>query len=473
MGLRSADEAFLNGLRDVLGEKGWRAPADAPEIFAEDRDRVTGHGALVARPETTAEVAEIVKRCAEARVPLIPVSGGTGLVCGHVTVEEPKPVMISLQRMNRIRHIDAGENVLIAEAGAVLQDVQEAARGVERLFPLSLAAEGSCQIGGNLSTNAGGVNTLRYGNARDLCLGVEAVLPDGTIFNGLKRLRKDNMGYDLRHLLIGAEGTLGVITAAALRLCPLPKERATAWLAVANPAGAVALLNLLRGEIGEVISAFELIDRCGTEFQHETGMGRPDPLSPMPKWSVLVECGGQEGVKEAFEKALEKAFAQELISDGVVAQSETQAHDLWMLRENIPLANRAVGAISSHDISVPVASLPAFIEKANAAIAAFDPALRINCFGHAGDGNLHYNIYPPKGGDRNEYHNQAGEVKHLVHELTHEMEGSVSAEHGVGRLKTGDMERYGDAGLVMAMRAIKSALDPHGIMNPGAVLARR
>ncbi|QIE57493.1 FAD-binding oxidoreductase [Pikeienuella piscinae] len=471
MNLRPAAEDLLAGLRDFLGPPGWRAPDDAPEVFVDDRDRFTGRGALVARPGTTAEVAEVVRRCVAARYPVVPVSGGTGLVGGHLTMTEPAPVILSLQRMNRIRAVDAADNAMIVEAGAILKDVQDAAEAADRLFPLSLASEGSCRIGGNLSSNAGGVNTLRYGNARDLCLGVEAVLPDGTVFNGLKRLRKDNMGYDLRHLLIGAEGTLGVITAAALKLFARPAESATAWLAVPDPEAAVELLHFLRPRVGDVISAFELIDVVGFGFLEEAGLDRPAPLDPMPKWSVLVECGGRPGVAEALETALGAAFEAGLASDGVIAQSQSHASDFWAIRETIPVANRAVGAVSSHDISVPVARAPEFIERATAALGAFDATLRINCFGHVGDGNLHFNVYRPKGADKAAYAMKSEDVKRIVNDLTHAFEGSVGAEHGVGRAKTVDLVRYGDPGLLAAMRAIKAALDPHGVMNPGAVLA--
>lgn len=470
MKLNAATPDFLDRLRTRLGPKGWLDPADAPGFFAEDRDRFTGHGALVARPERTEDVAALITECAAARVPVIPISGGTGLVGGHVTMADPAPVLLSMERMNRVREVDSSDNALIAEAGVILHDIHEAAAGVDRLFPLSLASEGSCRIGGNLSTNAGGVNTLRYGNARDLCLGIEAVLPDGTVFNGLKRLRKDNMGYDLRHLLIGAEGTLGVITAAALKLFPMPGETVVAFLAVPSPAAAVELLHFLRPRVGDVISAFELIDSVGFDFLNVSGHDHPAPLSPMPKWSVLVECGGRPGVGEALEAALADAFEADLATDGVIAQSEAQAQAFWSIRETIPLANRAVGAISNHDISVPVARIPEFIQKTTAAINAFDPELRINCFGHVGDGNLHYNVYPPVGRIKADYANQRDTLKMMVHDMTHATDGSVGAEHGVGRLKVDDLIKYGDPGLLAGMRAVKAALDPHGIMNPGAVL---
>lgn len=470
MSLRAPSEDFLDGLRALLGPAGWRAPEDAADLLGDPRDRHRGRAAFVARPGSTAEVAEIVRRCAAGRVPVVPVSGATGLVAGHVSVADPAPLLLSLQRMNRIRDVDAADDALVAEAGAILKDVQDAAAAAGRLFPLSLASEGSCRIGGNLSTNAGGIATLRYGNARDLCLGVEAVLPDGTVLNGLKRLRKDNMGYDLRHLLIGAEGTLGVITAAALKLFPRPAETATAWLAVASPQASVDLLHALRDRLGETISAFELVDLTGFGFLAETGMPRQAPLAPMPKWSVLVEVGGQAGIGAAFETALAAAFEAGLASDGAVAQSAAQRDAFWSIRETIPLANRAVGAVSNHDVSVPVSRIPAFVAEATAALAALDPALRVNCFGHVGDGNLHYNVYPPAGVPKDAFDNRRGAVKALVHDLVHGFEGSVGAEHGVGRVKVGDLERYGDAGLLAAMRAVKAALDPFGIMNPGAVL---
>jgi FAD/FMN-containing dehydrogenase len=375
-----------------------------------------------------------------------------------------------VERLNRIRDVDPTDNVLIAEAGVILADIQSAADEADRLFPLSLASEGSCRIGGNLATNAGGVQVLRYGNARDLCLGVEAVLPSGEIIRGLKRLRKDNTGYDLRHLMIGSEGTLGVITAASLKLFPRPAEIATAFLAVPGPQQAVNLLNFLRPKVGDVISAFELIDRMGVQFLKDTGLGQPDPLDPMPRWIVLVETGGRPGASDALEAALAEAFEAGLATDGVVAQTEAQRANFWKIRETIPEANRLIGAIASHDISVPVARIPEFIAKGEAALEKHFPDLRLNCFGHVGDGNLHFNIYPPKGRKKGEFGNIQADVSRLIHDLTADTDGSISAEHGIGRLKADDLEHYGDPGKLSAMRAIKAALDPHGIMNPGAVL---
>lgn len=471
MTLSPASDELIAGLKDLLGPKGWRDPADAPEAFREDRDRFTGVGALVAQPETTEEVAAIVRRCAAARVPVIPYGGATGLVAGHLTEAAPAPIVVSLRRMNRIRDVDAVDNALVAEAGVILRDIQDAAAAADRLFPLSLASEGTCRIGGNLAANAGGINTLRYGNARDLCLGVEAVLPTGEVFDGLKRLRKDNMGYDLRHLLIGSEGTLGIITAAALKLYPRPPESAAAFLATPSPQTAVELLHFLRPRVGETISAFELIDVAGLEFLEEAGFAFSKPLDPAPHWSVLVECGGQAGIGELLEAALADAFEAGLATDGVLAQSEAQRQAFWHVRETIPLANRAVGAISSHDVAVPVARIPEFIETATREVAAFDATIRINCFGHVGDGNLHFNLYPPKGRKKEEFSDRREAAKRLIHDIAHACEGSVGAEHGVGRLKVDDLVRYGDPGLLTAMRAIKQALDPAGIMNPGVMLA--
>ena len=470
MPLNAPSPDFLNGLKDLLGPQGWRAPEDTPEKFEEPRGKWRGMGALVLRPETVEEVAEIITRAAAARVGVVPHSGGTGLVGGQVMVEGPAPLLLSVERLNRIRDVDPTDNVLIAEAGVILADIQQASEGADRLFPLSLASEGSCRIGGNLATNAGGVQVLRYGNARDLCLGIEAVLPSGEIMRGLKRLRKDNTGYDLRHLLIGSEGSLGVITAAALKLFPRPAEVATAFLAVPGPREAVDLLNFLRPKVGDVISAFELIDRMGVQFLKDTGLGQPDPLDPMPRWIVLVETGGRPGASDALEAALAEAFEAGLATDGVVAQTEAQRATFWRIRETIPEANRLVGAIASHDISVPVARIPEFIAKGEAALAKHFPDLRLNCFGHVGDGNLHFNIYPPKGRKKGEYADIQGDISRLIHDLTADTDGSISAEHGIGRLKAGDLEHYGDPGKLSAMRAIKAALDPVGIMNPGAVL---
>lgn len=442
------------------------------KYLEEPRGRFAGQASVLVRPSTVDEVAAVVRFCNTHKIGIVPYGGGTGLVGGQTSVSGPKPIVLSLERMNAIRDVDPSENILVAEAGAILADIQNAADDANRFFPLSLASEGSCQIGGNLSTNAGGVNVLRYGNTRDLCIGIEAVLPDGSILDGLKRLRKDNTGYNLRNLIVGAEGTLGIITAATLRLMPKPIEVETAFIAVRDPEAALETLSLLSAQIGDVISAFELIHRQGLDFLKETGFTFPDPLADNPEWMVLVECGAgkNSGLTENLERILADAYDAELITDAVLAQNEAQRQAFWNIRETIPVANRRVGVISSHDISVPVSKVPEFIMSAEEMVQSINPSLRINCFGHLGDGNLHYNVYPPKGENRANYDDIRKMLADRVYELVNNFDGSFSAEHGIGRMKKGDLQKFGDPAKLAAMRAIKSALDPNGIMNPGAVI---
>ncbi len=443
----------------------------SPHYLEDPRNLVTGIAGLVAAPRTTQEVSAIVGACAEARVPVVPFGGGTGLVAGQLMTHGPAPVILSLERMTDVRAVHLGEAVLIVEAGATLQSVQDVAEEHGLLFPLSLAAEGTCRIGGNLATNAGGVNVLRYGNARDLCLGLEAVMPDGRIFNGLTRLRKDNTGFDLRNLLIGSEGALGIITAAALRLFPKPASRSTALFVVRDPAAAIELFALARAGSGEMISAFELIGKTGLEFLSATMPQVRLPFEQHPDWMVLVELGlpgnldGEDALTELFEQGLDA----ELVSDGLIAQSDSQRADFWNLREHIPEANRLVGAIANHDVSLPLGNLPGFIAAAEAGIMELG-RFRINCFGHLGDGNLHFNVFPAAGEERESGLHRKAEIERLVHDLVKEHEGSFSAEHGIGRAKISELKRYGDPVKLSAMAAIKATLDPAGIMNPGAVL---
>jgi FAD/FMN-containing dehydrogenase len=468
--LNPADTAFSETLRAALPE-GTLEQASA-RYLEEPRGRYAGNAGILAKPRNVEEVATLIRLAAQARVGVIPYGGGTGLVGGQVGTGDVAPLILSLERMNRVRATYPDENVLIAEAGVILADVQQAAEEIDRLFPLSLAAQGTARIGGNLATNAGGTGVLRYGNARDLCLGLEAVLPDGQIWHGLTRLRKNNTGYDLRHLLIGAEGTLGVITAAALKLFARPAQTGTALLVVQSPAAALDLLGMARGLFGEMVSAFELIHRQGFDFLTETMPDVRHPFETPPEWCVLIELGLAEGMDP--QGALETLFAQAheagLVPDGLIAQSQGQAGDFWTIRESIPEANRRVGSVSSHDISVPLSAIPEFIAKGGERLAKMGD-FRINCFGHVGDGNLHYNIFPQKGRSRADHENQRTAIKACVHDLTHELGGSISAEHGVGRTKVADLEKYGDPAKLSAMRAIKSGLDPLGIMNPGAVLA--
>lgn len=469
MTLNSVTEDFIAHLRGVLPEAAFREVM--PSYLEEPRGRWQGQAGVLVAPGSTEEVAAVVRACVDADVPVVPYGGGTGLVGGQLSPEGPAPVLLSLERMRAVRGVWPEENVMVVEAGAILQDIHAEADAVDRLFPLSLAAKGSARIGGNLATNAGGVNVLRYGNARDLCLGLEAVLPDGTVWHGLKRLRKDNTGYDLRNLLIGSEGTLGVITAAALKLFPKPAGEGTALMVVDSPEAALRLLSMARDHMGEGVSAFELMHRAGLDFLAETMPDMRLPFAEPPEWFVLIDIGLAKGLDpaEALETLFVEAAEAGLVSDGMIAQSEAQRQEFWEVRETIPEANRRIGAISSHDISLPLSAVPGFIQKGNANLKKLGP-FRISCFGHLGDGNLHYNVFPPKGETREAYTDQRGAIKRLVHDLVHEMEGSVSAEHGIGRLKVNDLERYGDPAKLAAMRAIKAALDPGGIMNPGAIL---
>ena len=467
--LNPVDPAFETFLRGALPEAAFR-PLDA-SYLEEPRGRFVGAGGLLVAPSSTEEVATVVRRAAERRIPVVPYGGGTGLVGGQIAKDLPAPVILSLERMTKIRAVHPLENALVVEAGAILATVQDAAEEAGRLFPLSLASGGSARIGGLLATNAGGVNVLRYGNARDLCLGIEAVLPSGEIFHGLKRLRKDNTGYDLRHLLVGSEGTLGVITAASLKLAPQPGRTGAALIAVSNPQAALRVLAMAQDQIGQGISAFELIHRRGLDFMDEVSMPMPRPFTEVPDWFVLVDLGltSRENPNAALLALFETAASEGLAQDGVIAQSESQRQDFWTLRESIPEANRKIGAVSSHDISLPLGAIPDFVTRGAEVLAQIGD-FRINCFGHLGDGNLHYNVFPQPGRSRADHEASRPSIKRAVHDLTHEMGGSVAAEHGVGRLKVEDLERYSDPSKLAAMRAIKAALDPAGIMNPGAVL---
>lgn len=466
--LNPVTPSLLDDLRGRLPPAAFREATDAE--LTEPRGRWRGQGAVIA-PATVEEVAAVVRVCAAARVGLVPHAGGTGLVGGQIMGQGPAPVILSFARMRRIRAVHPAENVILAEAGVTLAAVQAAAAEAGRLFPLSLASEGSACVGGVLGANAGGSAALRHGNARALCLGIEAVTADGRIWKGLTRLRKDNAGYDLRDLIIGSEGTLAIITAAALRMVPRPAEEGAAMLAVPTPAAALALLSLAQDIAGDGITAFELIHRQGLDFLDETGLGQPDPIRPRPEWMVLIDLGLARGQSPAdlFEAIFAAGLDRGLVSDGAIAVSQAQRAAFWRLRETIPEGNRRIGSVSSHDISVPLSAIPGFIARADAALAALGP-FRVNCFGHVGDGNLHYNVFPPKGAARADFDHLRDDIKRTVHDIVHDMGGSVAAEHGVGRLKVGDLERYGDPVKLALMRQVKAALDPLGILNPGAVL---
>jgi FAD/FMN-containing dehydrogenase len=459
----------LDAVKGDLPADIWREAT--PNYLEEPRGRWQGKAAAVLAPRSTEEVALALRACAAHGVAVIPYGGGTGLVGGQLSENFDHGVILSLERMRAIRAMDEDGRSLTVEAGVILADIHATAQKAGLLFPLSLASQGSARIGGLLATNAGGVNVLRYGNARDLVLGIEAVMPDGSIFHGLSPLRKNNTGYDLRHLLIGSEGTLGIITAASLRLFPEPAAQGAALMAVPDPRAALSLLRMAQDMVGEGLSAFELMHRQGFDFLAEVGPDLRQPFDDIPEWCVLIDLGLGAGQDPAalLEGLFARAVEADLVSDGVIAQSMAQRDDFWALRENIPEANRRIGAVSSHDISLPVGLVPQFIADIPARIAEIGD-FRHNCFGHMGDGNLHYNIFPMPGKTRADHLAERDVIKRAMHDLVHEMGGSVSAEHGIGRLKVDDLERYGDPAKLAAMRAIKAALDPQGIMNPGAVL---
>nr|WP_325251004.1 FAD-binding oxidoreductase [Amylibacter sp.] len=466
--LNPADDAFLADLNAALPGVADPVP---PSFLEEPRGMMQGIGGVLARPRNVDEVALIIRKCAAAKVGVVPYGGGTGLVGGQIMDQGAAPLILSLERMKALRHVDPVGNTLTVEAGMTLAEVQAAADQVGRMFPLSLASEGSCRIGGNLATNAGGVQVLRYGNTRDLCLGIEAVLPDGSIHHGLKRLRKDNTGYDLRNLLVGSEGSLGVITAAVLKMVAKPAELATCFAVVRDPRAASELLSRMQTALDGLVSAFELVHGTGFDFLAETMPEIRVPFADRPEWMVLAEIGGGvgSGLEPRMMAVLETALEDGLIEDVVVAQSAAQRDAFWTVRETIPEANKRVGAISSHDISIPLDRVAEFIDAGIAALKPFG-AVRLNSFGHLGDGNLHYNVFPPKGEAKADWMHLKREIMTLIHDLVTEFDGSISAEHGVGRLKAGDLERYGDPVKLAVMGQVKQALDPVGIMNPGAVL---
>jgi FAD/FMN-containing dehydrogenase len=465
----------LARLQKLLGDKGFIADAAGMEPFLHE-ERGTYHGAAkaVLRPASTEEVSAIVKICAEAKLPIFPQAGNTGLAGGAVPWEDGAGVVVSVSRMNRVRDIDPIDYSITVEAGVILAEVQKAAEAVDRLFPLSLGAEGSCQIGGNISTNAGGIQVLRYGNTRSLVLGLEVVLPDGRVWHGLRALRKDNTGYDMKQLFIGGEGTLGIITAATLRLFPLPKSVETAFLGLTRVEDAMELFSRARKASGDQLTAFELISRFGIDMALKHVSGIIDPLPTVFPWYVLLEVSSSEaqsGLLETLERFLSDSMEAGLIKDGVIAKSGTQARDLWRIREGLVEAQKYEGASVKHDISVPVSKVANFITSAHAAIEAWMPGIRPNAFGHVGDGNIHYNIHQPVPAEKAAFLARQSELNRIVHDIAVGLNGSISAEHGIGRLKVGELAHYKEPIEIEMMRRVKQALDPGGIMNPGKILA--
>ncbi len=473
-----AAATLLEALRAAVGPAQVLTHEDpAADLSAWENDwrkRAQGRALAVVRPGSTAEVAAVVRACARAGAAIVPQGGNTGLVVGSVPDGSGTQVVLSLTRMNAVRAIDGANLTMTVEAGCVLQSLQEAAENAGFLFPLSLAAEGSCTIGGNLATNAGGTQVVRYGNARELCLGLEVVTAQGEVWQGLTGLRKDNTGYDLRDLFIGSEGTLGVITAATLKLYPLPAAQLTAWAAVPTLDAAVALLGLAHQHLGAGLTGFEVMGQFALSLVDRHFPDLRVPLWKESPYCVLLENSDSESEEHArgqFERLLETAFEQGLVSDAVVAESISQARGLWHIRESIPLAQAEEGLNIKHDISIPVSRIPAFCAETDALLQREMPGVRLVNFGHLGDGNLHYNVQAPAGGDAKKFLNeQETRVNTLVFDAVARYDGSISAEHGVGSLKVSHLPHYKDPVALGLMRAIKQALDPQHLLNPGRVL---
>jgi FAD/FMN-containing dehydrogenase len=462
----------LDAIRDLLGPKGLVAEDEVARYLVEWRDKFKGKAALVALPANTKEVSGVLNIANEAGLGVVPQGGNTGLVGGQIPSLDGSQIILNLSRMNTIRAIDIANDTMLVDAGCVLATVQGAALDAGRMFPLSLASEGSAEIGGLLSTNAGGINVLRYGNARAQVLGLEVVLPNGDIWDGLKGLRKDNTGYDLKQLFMGAEGTLGVITAAVLKLFPAPRDKATCFVALDDLDAVVALLGLTREMTGELVSAFELVPAIGLEFlgKHK---GYRSPLDTQAPWYVLMELSSTDApgtLKSVLEPLLEAALAKGLISDAAIAETMAQTADFWRLREELSEVQKFEGGSIKHDIAVQISDIPAFVARAVDAVTKSCPGVRPVIFGHIGDGNLHFNLTQPEDADKEAYLASWETLARTVHDITARMKGSISAEHGIGQLKRDDLNHYKDKVEMDLMRALKKMIDPKGIMNPGKVL---
>jgi D-lactate dehydrogenase (cytochrome) len=456
--------------REIVGER--HAITDANDIapyVTEERNLFHGRSPLVLRPGSTAEVSEICKLASAHKIALVPQGGNTGLVGGQTP--HNGEVVVSLRRLDKIREVDTESNTMTVEAGVVLQVAQQKAADVDRLFPLSLGAEGSCTIGGNLSTNAGGTAALAYGVAREMALGLEVVLADGRVLNVLSKLKKDNTGYNLHNLFIGAEGTLGIITAATLKLFPKPRSVETAFVGLKSPAAALKLLTIAQGEAANALTSFELLSEMAVDFSVRHGIDVRDPLQEKHPWYVLMELSSPgDDARTPLETILTRAMEEEIVDDAVIAASLAQRNDFWKLREEMSAAQKPEGGSIKHDISVPVAAVPAFIAEADAAVVKLIPGARPVPFGHLGDGNLHYNVSQPIGANTAEYLARWHELNAVVFEIVLRMGGSISAEHGIGVLKRDELPDVKDKTAIELMRSIKAMLDPHGIMNPGKVL---
>ena len=456
--------------RAIVGERyAVTDPADIAPYTTEERDLFHGRSPLVLRPGATAEVAAICKLANENRIALVPQGGNTGLVGGQTP--HNSEVVISMRRMDKIRDIDTASNTMTCEAGVILQIAQQRAAEVDRLFPLSLGAEGSCTIGGNLSTNAGGTTALAYGVAREMALGVEVVLADGRVMNLLSKLKKDNTGYDLRNLFIGAEGTLGIITAATLRLFPKPRAIETAYVGLKSPAAALRLLSISQAEAAGTLTSFELLSDVAVDFSIRHGIDVRDPLQSKHRWYVLMELSSpRDDARATLEAILAKAMEDGVVDDAVIAANLSQRQAFWKLRDEMSAAQKPEGGSIKHDISVPVVAVPDFLAEADAAVVKLIPGSRPVPFGHLGDGNIHYNVSQPIGADAADFLGRWHEVNKVVFDIVLKMGGSISAEHGIGVLKRDELPDVKDKTAIELMRAFKAMLDPNGIMNPGKVL---
>ena len=461
-------------LKAAVGPAGYLDQASDTVPFAKSwRDDWQGCVPLVLRPKSTTEMAAVVKICAETGTRIVPQGGNTGLTGAGQPHNDMSEVIISTIRMKEVRGLDLLNDTITVEAGVVLQDIQRIAAENNRLFPLSLGAEGTCQIGGNISTNAGGTQVIRYGSTRALVLGLEVVLPDGRVWDGLRSLRKDNTGYDLKHLFIGGEGTLGIITAAVLRLFPKPTATETALLAVPSPDAAVQLLSLMRSRLGEQITAFELLQRSIIEFVIAGIPGYSEPLAAPHPWYVLVEVSGQGeagSLADPFAEVLSEAMEHDLVDDAAIATSGAQAKRYWKMREDMAQAQNVTGVSIKHDVSVPLSRIPEFLERCNAALEQAYPGIRTCGFGHVGDGNLHYNPMQPISWPGPKFKAERDAINRIVHDLVIELNGSISAEHGIGQLRLAENEHYKSEVEKDLMRTVKRALDPANIMNPGKMV---
>ncbi len=466
---------LLDRLAAIVGDNHvLRDPADLAPRLVENRGLYRGRSSLLLKPGSTEEVAAIMKLASDTGTPIVPQTGNTGLVGGQTPRDTGQDVILSLERMNRIREVDPVANVLVADGGAILADVQKAAEAVNRLFPLSLGSEGSCRIGGNLSTNAGGTAVLAYGNMRHLCLGLEVVLPTGEIWNGLRKLKKDNTGYDLRDLFIGAEGTLGVITGAVLKLFPRPVGHQVAFAGLRSPHDALQLFGLASDLCGGALTGFELMPRIGIDFTTRHIAGVRDPLPTPHPWYALIDISTSDSAETAqvmVQSLLEKGFEAGLVQDAVIAASVAQEQALWHMRESMSDAQKPEGGSIKHDVSVPVSKIPDFMEEAAKAVLEAMPGARICAFGHLGDGNIHYNISQPVGADKAEFLGRWREINAIVHAIVLKAGGSISAEHGIGQLKRDELAQIRSPIEMEMMYRIKRAFDPAGIMNPGKVVS--